>query len=115
VKKSCYYHPSGFFANVQATFVHQEIEFENFFDNQGRFIGVRQGQDNFWVTDALVGYRLPKRHGIVSLVVKNLFDEDFSFQDSFNVRFEEQVVLAPRPPQFSEERAVLARINLWFY
>jgi hypothetical protein len=34
------------------------------------------------VADAAIGYRLPKRYGMLTLEVKNLFDTDFNFQDT---------------------------------
>jgi outer membrane receptor protein involved in Fe transport len=33
------------------------------------------------VVDAALGYRLPKRLGIISLGVRNLLDKEFRFQD----------------------------------
>jgi outer membrane receptor protein involved in Fe transport len=76
-----YYHPGGFFSNLGATFVHQEIEFEfGQTDNQGK----GDELENFWVVDAAIGYRLPKRYGLVSVEIKNLFNEDFQFQSSFD-------------------------------
>ena len=30
------------------------------------------------------GYRLPKRYGLVSFDVRNLFDQEFDYQNSFN-------------------------------
>ena len=39
------------------------------------------GKDDFWVTDATFGFRLPKRRGVLSFNVDNLFDKDFRYQD----------------------------------
>ena len=44
-------------------------------------IGFSDGQDNFVVVDATVGWRFPKRFGIASLTVYNLFNEKFRYQD----------------------------------
>ena len=46
------------------------------------FFASENGKDHFWVVDAAVRYRLPKHFGLLSLEVKNLFDETFQFQDS---------------------------------
>lgn len=60
-----------------------------FHDQNGRFI--RQlngpnpdaaGSDRFWIFDTSLGYRLPKRWGILSFEAKNLFDKSFRFQDT---------------------------------
>jgi outer membrane receptor protein involved in Fe transport len=93
-----YYHRTGFFAKLGATYVHQEA-----LDS-----GFPETKQDFWVVDAGIGYRLPKRYGLVSLDAKNLFDEEFSYQNSFNEGPQQL-------PRFQPERAVLARINLWFY
>jgi hypothetical protein len=93
-----YYHRTGFFAKLGTTYVHQEAPDSEF----------PETKQDFWVVDAGIGYRLPKRYGLVSLDVKNLFDEEFSYQNSFN-RSAQQL------PRFQPERAVFARINLWFY
>ncbi len=39
------------------------------------------GADRFWLLDAFVGYRLPNRHGLLSLNADNLLDRRFRFQD----------------------------------
>lgn len=75
-----YFHPLGVTARLKTTF----------HDQDGRFI--RQlngtnpdgdpGSDRFWIFDASLGYRLPKRWGILSLEARNLFDKSFRFQDT---------------------------------
>jgi hypothetical protein len=75
-----YFHPLGVTARLKATF----------HDQDGRFI--RQlngtnpdgdpGSDRFWIFDTSLGYRLPKRWGILSFEAKNHFDKSFRFQDT---------------------------------
>jgi hypothetical protein len=62
-----YFHRSGFFAGAGATYVHQDVNRAEDFPD---------GSDDFFVVDAAVGYRLPRRFGIVSLSVANLFDQN---------------------------------------
>ena len=38
--------------------------------------------DQFWVLDASIGYRLPRRWGLITLEGRNLLDEHFRFQDT---------------------------------
>ncbi len=69
-------HPAGISANAKATYVTQE----------GRFNPISSpfalnDQSNFWTFDASIGYRLPKRLGMLSIVGKNLFDKSFKYQD----------------------------------
>ena len=40
------------------------------------------GEDRFWVVDASIGFRIPRRIGRFAVEMKNLFDEDFRFQDT---------------------------------
>jgi hypothetical protein len=43
---------------------------------------IASSSDRFWLTDASVGYRLPKRFGIVAVEAKNLLNQSFRFQDT---------------------------------
>jgi outer membrane receptor for ferric coprogen and ferric-rhodotorulic acid len=74
-------------ARLKATFVKQSGEFPtlafSFIDGFPVISTmVSQEDDSFWVFDASLSYRLPRRWGEVSLGVKNLFDEGFRFQDT---------------------------------
>jgi tetratricopeptide (TPR) repeat protein len=69
-----FFHPSGLFAKAQTTYYHQSGVFQRF--AAGTF---ESAQDTFWLVDAAVGYRFPKRYGILSLGVTNLFDEKFEY------------------------------------
>ncbi len=66
-------------------------------------VSVRDGSDRFWVVDAALGYRLPKRYGMVAVEVKNLFDEEFQFQDTDAAN-----------PSIYPERLALVRVTLSF-
>lgn len=96
-----YFDPSGFFAELGATFVRQEVDATPTpsFD---------QTEDNFVVVDVGLGYRLPKRRGILSFEVRNLFDEQFLFQD---LNF---LTAEPGTPPFIPERTVFAKFTLNF-
>jgi outer membrane receptor protein involved in Fe transport len=77
-----FFHPAGLIARLRATYVDQEGRFGEFTSS------FESGDDQFWVVDASIGYRLPKRYGIITLEARNLFDEDFKYQeiDSANLR-----------------------------
>ena len=70
-----FFHPLGFGAEIAATYVDQEGEFIDFLNEP------THGQDDFWVVDVGISYRLPKRYGRISLEAKNLFDASFNYQD----------------------------------
>ncbi len=77
-----YFHPSGLFAEIGATYVRQEIDLP-----PSSTFGM--DSDDFVLVDALIGYRLPRRSGLVSLEVRNLLDADFRFQDLDGVTSED--------------------------
>jgi outer membrane receptor protein involved in Fe transport len=92
-----FFHPSGFSAGLKATYFDQD----GLFGTGGG--GYLPGDDQFWVVDAAVSYRLPKRYGLITVEVKNLFDEEFKYQD-----------MEYRNPVVSPESLILARVTLAF-
>jgi len=74
------FHPSGISAGVKATYVIQDGDFESIDINfPGTFT---TDDDSFWVVDASLQYRLPGRHGFISVGATNLFDEAFNYFDT---------------------------------
>jgi len=97
-----YFHPQGYSAGLKATFIDQEGDFTG---GPGISPGAatEPADDQFWIVDATLGYRLPKRRGMVSAGVSNLFDESFNFvdTDAFN-------------PRIYPERILFGRLTLAF-
>jgi len=90
---------SGLTGTLNATFVDQAGEFElNPLSSQPV-----NGGDNFWVVDLSLRYRLPRRYGMLSLEIRNLFDEAFQFQ-----------TLDPSSPEYVPERWVLGKLTISF-
>jgi hypothetical protein len=98
-----YFHPGGFFSGVTVTYVDQEVRRES--DSLQA-----EGDDNFTLTDLSVGYRLPKRRGVASLTVQNLFDKDFDYQDESYRTFSIEPYVGPYVP----ETTVMGRFTLSF-
>lgn len=71
-----FFHPSGLGASVSGTYNNQDGEFERIEFGGGTF---ENGSDTFWLVDASVNYRLPKRYGFVTVGANNLFDENFKY------------------------------------
>jgi tetratricopeptide (TPR) repeat protein len=96
-----YFHHSGFFAGAGASFVHQTVH---------RFAGstLAQGTDDFTVVDAGVGYRFPRRRGVASLGVRNLFNNGFKYQDDNYREFSDQPHVGPYIP----DRSIVGRVTL---
>jgi hypothetical protein len=91
-----FFGPAGTFLRLRATGVDQEGQFPDVMTNV-----LVPGSDRFWVADATIGYRLPKRLGIVSVEGRNLFDKRFNYQDT-----------DPANPRIAPERLVLIRVTL---
>ena len=74
-----FFHPCGFSAMFKASYVNQHGTFER----QNPFpTGVfERGDDQFWLLDTAISYRLPKRYGFISVGVKNLLNKHFKFFD----------------------------------
>jgi hypothetical protein len=63
-----------------------------------------KNSDSFVVLDAALGYRFPKRFGLVTVEVNNLFDQRFNFMD-----------VDPTNSTISnDERVILGRLTLTF-
>lgn len=91
------FHRSGLRGRLTATRVLQRGAFED------ATFAIQPGEDRFWVVDASIGYRLPRRWGLVSLEARNLFDERVRFQDT-----------DPANPEISPERLIVARFTVAF-
>ena len=93
-----FFSPSGLWIGASVTAVRQT----------GEFLGpggiVVEGSDDFWLVDAIVAYRLPRRMGTISLQGTNLLNEEFQFQEI-------DLGVAPR---YVPETQVLLRISLSF-
>jgi tetratricopeptide (TPR) repeat protein len=72
-----FFHPSGLLANLDVSWWKQDGKFKELstFDT-------RSGDDDWWLVDASVGYRMPKRYGLITVGVKNLFDKNFDYYDT---------------------------------
>jgi tetratricopeptide (TPR) repeat protein len=93
-----FFHPSGFSAGLRASYLDQKGVFGN-----PRAGTSAPGEDDFWVVDASIGYRFPKRYGVLQFEVKNLFDEEFRFQDT-----------DPAHPSVYPERQLFLKLTVAF-
>ncbi len=97
-----YFHPSGFFSKLAGTFVQQDVDLE-----PGSTF--TRDSDQFFLVDATIGYRLPRRLGIISLEARNLLDEEFLYQD-LNV----QTSRAAQIPSFIPDQVIFLHATLAF-
>ena len=68
------FHPSGVSAALLSTYYNHGGTFP---DSSGALF--RSGSSSFWILDAAVNYRLPKRHGFITVGANNLFDKKFRY------------------------------------
>jgi tetratricopeptide (TPR) repeat protein len=101
--KALYFHPSGLFAEASVSYVNQDVR-------RGPNSTLAQGDSSFGVVGLGVGYRLPKRRGIVSLSVDNLFDREMKYQDDSYRNFNQE----PSGSPFVPERTIMARATFSF-
>ena len=97
-----YFHPSGGFASVRGTYVRQKLTL-------APISTLTTNTDKFYLVDASIGFRLPKRLGIMSLEVNNLFNQKFFYQD-LNIHTGQ----IPITPRFLPTRTVLGQVTLSF-
>jgi tetratricopeptide (TPR) repeat protein len=97
-----FYHPLGFYSKVQATYITQDGDFQDPF---GNFV---PGNERFWIWDASLGYRLPKRFGIFTIGVNNLFDRQFQYYDI------SQGSTLTQPAQYQPARFIFTKLTLAF-
>lgn len=93
-----FFHPSGLSAMFKGTYVMHESDNVN-----DLLTGTYPGSDYFWVFDAALGYRLPKRFGVISIEAKNLFNHSFHFVDSDKYM-----------PRIYPDRFVIGKLTLSF-
>ena len=97
VPQVSFFHPCGFSARLLANYVDQQRDFKDYTPEDAI------ESDQFWQIDAALSYRLPKRYGIISLVAKNLFNEEFNYIDT-----------DPANPKFLPEQRVFLSLTLQF-
>ena len=98
-----YFDPSGFFAGFGATFVRQELD-----RAQNDELEIGDGTSNFTILDAQIGYRLPKRYGVVTLQLNNILDKKFDYQDDSFRESQDSPSIGPYIP----ERQVMLYVTL---
>jgi hypothetical protein len=96
-----FFDPSGFFSRVTTTYVNQEATSPVFFDPPSR-------QNQFVLVNAGLGYRLPRRFGIIGIEGRNLFDERFDFE-SLQARAQEG-----QNPPFVPDRTIFTYFTVAF-
>jgi tetratricopeptide (TPR) repeat protein len=99
-----FFHPFGFVAKLKPAYIWQDGVFQTGFKPPDFMRPTFESkEDQFWVLDASISYRLPKRFGIITIEAKNLFDKSFEFQDT-----------DPENPRMQPKRLIVAKLTLAF-
>lgn len=98
-----YFHPSGWTGTLGATYVDQTVDAKSTYRYS-------TGDSTFVIVDASVAYRLPRRQGIVSLSVNNLFDKTFNYLDNSYRSFQDE----PTVGRFLPDRSITASFAIGF-
>jgi tetratricopeptide (TPR) repeat protein len=72
------FHPSGLSFSVRPTFIHQQGSFQT----RTAVACCQSGEESVWVFDAGLSYRMPDRYGLLTVGARNLFNENFQFQET---------------------------------
>jgi Flp pilus assembly protein TadD len=97
-----YFHSNGLFSKLTVNYVSQKV--------QKLTTNIINNNDTFWTMDAELGYRLPKRWGIVKFGVKNVLNEKFNYEQ---FQFQTGSGLQT-PPLFQPGRFIFTQITLSF-
>ena len=101
-----YFSPSGLFAGVGTTFVHQAVKQR---DALGDELADRQNQ--FFLLNTQIGYRLPLRLGLISFQCNNLLNQHFNYLDD---SFRESGSQNPKVSPYLPERTFFATVTLQY-
>ncbi|WP_442498955.1 FecR domain-containing protein [Methylobacter sp. sgz302048] len=106
-----YFDPSGFFSKLTGTYVNQETGTCTDQVCIEKLEGDNKESSSFFLLDAALGYRLPKRLGIVSIEGKNLLNKKYRFDDTSRM---DNSNIFFNASEFIPQRAVFGRVVLNF-
>jgi Flp pilus assembly protein TadD len=102
-----FFHPGGFFTGLTGSYVVQTGLYVDPTSAPGDLAPPMSS--HFWVVDGTIGYRFPRRRGIISLSVRNLTDRRFRMYE-FDPNLSTPNQVAPLQPR----RYAVARFTLSF-
>jgi outer membrane receptor protein involved in Fe transport len=99
-----FFHSNGLFVKITGTYVNQHATFIGGLPNS---LVLNEYSDTFWTVDTSLGFRLPKKIGLISFEVRNLFDKQFNYQSTFDAS-------GPQISPFVPERQFFAKLSLFY-
>lgn len=109
-----YFGTQGLFSSLIGTYVNQKIDRDiptKIYEGSSRY---NEGKEGFFLVDTVLGFRLPRRRGALSVEARNIFDQEFLYRDtSFNavsiININPSVV-----NRFIPDRIIMMRLTLHF-
>jgi hypothetical protein len=95
-----FFHPKGFFSKITGTYVNQHADFVS-------EVGIDKHRTEFWTVDTSFGFRFPKKMGLISLEIRNLLNNHFSYQSTSDPS-------GPQLSSFVPERQFFAKLSLYY-
>lgn len=95
-----FFHSTGIISRLSLSYIDQT---GNFVDPIFTENNKGSQSDRFWLLDAEVSYRLMKRHGFITVGIKNLLDEQFNY-----------LAIDVNQPQLQQGRFLYTRLTLSF-
>lgn len=99
-----YFSSTGVFCGFAANMMYQNLK-------RPSGVILLDGDDEFAVFDASVGYRFPQRRGLISFAVGNVFNKKFKFQDD---SFRQFTAEEPKVSRYIPERSFTGRLTVNF-
>lgn len=105
-----YFGKQGFFSNLTGTYVQQDINrvLTKAVDIDDPGKRQNEGKENFFLLDAVLGFRLPKRRGFLSLEGRNLLNKKFLYRSEYFYISEDST------SRFIPSRTILLKVTFNF-
>jgi tetratricopeptide (TPR) repeat protein len=94
-----YHHPKGLFTTLETAYVTQEVLMHG--------PDTLDERERFFVVNGEVGLQIPKRMGVLKLIINNMFDKKFNYHSTYSG------VGSELPPPYSLERTVFLNLQFW--
>ena len=106
-----YFATNGIYGGFELNFVNNKSRVQSNSEQNGDDVKIDKinRDDHFVMTNANLGYRLPRRHGELRFEIRNMFNQQFNYQDLNQFKSEPRL-----DNRYPPERQILATLKLFF-